>query len=222
MGFTRHWLVKHQMPQVTLLANQIGAHSHRETCWVKFQGPEQESGKTQWGSTFWISWMCLSLSLSCILRTIVHRGSWSTYEPTSAGMGILGLPAEPGTWTHRPCRLRKTATNSEAAAHKCRQLLPEPRTLLASLRCGLSVTHHSQSLGSPRHRAQSLTQLSHSEGRAGSMGRAPGPPAGTEVLIAVLLPSGLWEALQSKTILSCNHIPFFSWTQKLSFCSPQP
>ena len=35
MGFTRHWQVKHQMPQVTLLANQIGAHSHRETCWVK-------------------------------------------------------------------------------------------------------------------------------------------------------------------------------------------
>ena len=33
--FSRHRPVKHQMPRVTLLVNQIGVYSHRKTCWVK-------------------------------------------------------------------------------------------------------------------------------------------------------------------------------------------
>lgn len=76
-------------------------------------------------------------------------------------------------------------------------------------------------LGSPCHSAPSLTQLPYLEGRAGSLGCISGPPAVTKVLTAVLLPSGLWEASQNKTMQSYNHTPFFL-EHKSFFCNPHP
>ena len=235
MQFSRHRPVKHQMPWVTLLVNQIGVYSHRKTCWIKH--PRACAGI--WKNSVILHLLgCLDMSPPVTLlnsqdhhtqgfRLCTARGctcrssiSQSTCELAKAALGILGPPAEPRAGTHRLCRLRKTGTNLGAAAYKCR-------------RCSLAHVHsrhlwdlvsHRPAIlraWSPCHSAPSLTQLPSLEGRAGSLGCIPGPPAVTKMLTAVLLPSGLWEASQNKTMQSYNHTPFFL-EHKSFFCNPHP
>lgn len=94
--------------------------------------------------------------------------------------------------------------NTEAAAYKCRQLLPDPRKLLESLRSCLSPTCHSQSFGSSNLRAQHVTQPPHLEGR-GEPGMCTWPSQGAHSGAAAVQALG---GSPSTAILSCNHTPF--------------
>ena len=124
-------------------------------------------------------------------------------------MGILGLPAEPGACTHRPCRLRKTGTNLEAAAQKCRQLH------LASLRSCLLPTCHSQSLGfPPPHGSKPDTAATLGGQRGEHIHLGLQQVWGCSLKHYCPLGSG---GPQSKNAIIPSYTWVFSWRQTLSF-----
>lgn len=231
--FSRHRPVKHQMLWVTLLVNQIGVYSHRKTCWVKI--PRACAG-------IWKNSVSLHLlgflDVSPPVTFLNSQDHHTQGFRLCTAQGPAGPPSHnqhvtckssprnsgPPSWAQsRDTQAVQTPENWHtlgAAAHKCRQL-PRPVYMPGVFEI-LSLTDLPISeLGSPCHSAPSLTQLPYLEGRAGSLGCISGPPAATKMLTAVLLPAGLWEASQNKTMPSYNHTPFYL-EHKSFFYNPHP
>ena len=220
--FSRHRPVKHQMPRVTLLVNQIGVYSHRKTCWVKI--PRACAGIWKNSvSLHLLGFLDVSPPVTLLhsqdhhtqgFRLCTAQGpagplSHNQHVTCQSSPGNSGPPS----WAHsRDTQAVQTPENWHTLGGCSTQVqaaAPWPVYTPGILEI-LSLTDLPISeLGSPCHSAPSLTKLPYLEGRAGSLGCISGPPAAIKMLTAVLLPSGLWEASQNKTMQSYNHTPFY-------------